>query len=98
MNPIFLQICLVISGQLVGAIITIYLVRWRKAEDEPGKLHKEVVDAIKELREDWERGREIADKELNDLSKALVVVRGQVKYLEGRMNFKAWKQEHGKEG
>lgn len=71
MNPIFLQIALIITGQLVGAIITIYLVRWRKREEEPEKLSERI----------------------EELAKQVVTLRGQIKYIEGRLNGKFWKNE-----
>lgn len=58
-------------GWIGTALIGMYFYRWKKRENFPHELEKE----IKEMR------------------KEMVTIRGQVKYLEGRLNGKHWIRE-----
>lgn len=65
-------ILLVVIGPAISSVFgNMIYYRWRKRENAPEDLRKEIIE----------------------LGKQLATLRGQVKYLEGRLNGKHWRME-----
>ena len=71
MNPLFIQIVVLVVGTGLSLAANYLLIRWAQRQNIPV-----------ELRKDIER-----------LGRDLVVVRGQIKYIQGRLNGKEWQRE-----
>jgi hypothetical protein len=68
----WVTILVVVIGPAVTSVMgNMIYYRWRKRENVPDDLRKEIVDLVKQV----------------------VVLRGQVKYIEGRLNGKHWRTE-----
>ena len=81
MNPVFQLILIGVGQTAVSIVVSMYLFRWRKREETPETLLK----AMQKMQDHF-------DGEVRHIRGDVVTLRGQVKYIEGRLNGKHWRE------